>query len=104
MKAQGLSMQTIVVIIIAIIVLAGVVVFFFMYQGKTKSLMGQQTSYSGSKVNCATLQSCVYKKDISSCSGIASDSECSGYIPSSGSCTIYDSNGDECTCTGGSCS
>ena len=99
MKAQGLSMQSIVVIIIAIIVLAGVIVFFFMYQGKTQKLVGQQTGYSGGKVNCASLQSCMYtnSKYISGCSSIAS--KCGNSISVGSSCVVSLNDGTQCSCT-----
>ncbi len=96
MKAQGLSMQTIAVIIIAIIVLAAVVIFFFAYYGKSNKLVGQQTNYSGNKVDCAAIQSCVYKEDVSSCGDIGS--KC-GTLDG---CTVYLNDGTECKCSGGS--
>ena len=103
MKAQGLSIESIVIIIIAIVVLAGVVVFFMIYNNRTKGLLGEQTGYSEKNMNCASLQSCVYEHNYKKCSDISD--KCSNDIPTGNSkCVVYISGGNKCTCTEGSCS
>ena len=62
-------MQTIALILIIIIVLAGVAIFFFVYFGKSKNVVGSQTTYSNCKNLCMNAQSDV---EIGACNDFSS--------------------------------
>ena len=103
MKAQGMPMQTIAMIIIIIIVLAGVAIFFFVYFGKSKSVVGSQTTYSNCKNLCMNAQSDIEIGTTAACNDFSNiqskfQSNCSGMH-----CEITKKDGSTCELPSCSC-